>query len=490
MDFGFDSEKYEKLQSEQILKRVEMFSGKLYMEFGGKLFDDLHASRVLPGFRADSKVRILQKLADKTEIIMVVSASDIERKKIRADYGLTYDNEVIRQVERLRKMGLFVSSIVITMYAGQKSADKFVKQLKNRGENVYIHKPTQGYPDNVDLIVSEEGYGANPYIKTTRPIVVVTAPGPGSGKMGTCLSQMYHESKQGIKSGYAKFETFPIWNLAVDNPINLAYEAATADLADKNLVDTWHLRAYHERVTNYNRDIESFAILKAILHKITNDKTLYRSPTDMGVNMAGFAITDMKKCENAATNEIIRRYYKALCDAKLGNEPIETSQRIERIIKKHEINISKRRVIQSAKNKFAQSGKPSVAIELPNTSIICGRETELLSASSAAVLNSLKEIAHIDDNIYLLGEDVLKPICELKRRLSGDDSQKLNLYDVVSALSICSTRDIVAKKAYEKLPELALADAHSSHMIFGEDAATLKSLRISVSAEPEFANII
>ena len=486
MKKSFDSKLYEQLQTKRILDRVNQFSGKLYLEFGGKLFDDLHASRVLPGFLPDAKVRILQKLSNKVEIIMVVSSADIERKKVRADYGITYDNEVLRQIGRLRKMGLYVSSIVLTMYDGQKSADKFIKKLKSMGENVYIHRKTLGYPDNTSLIVSEKGYGANPYIRTTKPLIVVTAPGPGSGKMGTCLSQLYHESKQGIKSGYAKFETFPIWNLPVDHPVNLAYEAATADLKDKNMVDIHHLKAYGEKVTNYNRDIESFPILKDILTKITKNPDLYKSPTDMGVNMAGYAIVDDEGVCEASKKEIIRRYYKALCEAKQGNDSGEMAEVILNIIKEYKIDIRIRKVIESAKEKFVKKGTPSVAIKLENAKIICGRETELLSACSSAVLNCLKELANIPDEIDLLDEKVLKPICSLKRNLSGDDSQKLNLYDVLVALAICSTTDKTAQKAYEQLNKLYGCDAHSSHMVFGADISTMKRLKIDISAEPEW----
>lgn len=485
MKVCFDSEKYEKLQSEQILERVKKFKGKLYVEFGGKLFDDLHASRVLPGFKPDSKVKILQRLSQKTEIIMVVSCTDIERKKIRADYGITYDSEVIRQLEKLRGLGLYVSSIVLTKYNGQKSADKFMKTLKSMGENVYLHRLTLGYPSNVDLIVSEAGYGANPYIKTTRPIVVVTAPGPGSGKMATCLSQMYHESIMGISSGYAKFETFPIWNLPVDHPVNLAYEAATADLNDKNMIDTYHLRAYGKRVTNYNRDIESFAILKAILYKITGDNKIYRSPTDMGVNMAGYAIVDEEGCNRASYNEIIRRYYKALCDAKQGSEPPQTAQNIARIIKKHGIKIQDRKVISAAVNKSKQTKSACLAIELENGKIVCGRTTEILTCSSSAVLNCLKELAKIPDRVLLLGSHVLEPMLNLKKKLSSSDDCLLNLADVLSALAICSNTDKFAKKAYDQIGKLSGLDSHSSHMLTA-DLATLKSLRVNVSCEPVY----
>lgn len=487
MKVCFDTEKYIKLQSEQILKRVERFSGKLYLEFGGKLFDDLHASRVLPGFVPDAKMRILKTLSDKSEIIMVVAAPDIERKKVRADYNLTYDDEVLRQVKKLRKMGLYVSTILITLYTGQKSADRFIAKLKAMNENVFVHTPTAGYPDNVEVIVSKEGYGKNPYIPTTKPIVVVTAPGPGSGKMSTCLSQMYHESARGIKSGYAKFETFPIWNLAVDHPINLAYMAATADLKDKNLVDIYHLHAYHKRVTNYNRDIASFAILQAILAKIVGTK-FYQSPTDMGVNMAGYAITDEDGCKTASYKEIIRRYYKALCDAKQGTESAETAANIARLIKKHDIDIFKRRVINSANAKYKKTGLSSVAIELENSSIVCGRETELLSATSSAVLNCLKEMAGIADEVILLEDKVLAPICDLKYKMSGESNQKLDLYDTLCALALCSANSELTKRAYDKLPELKMSDAHSTHILSSRESAAVKSVGINMSSEPEYAN--
>ena len=488
MKVCFDSEKYEKLQSKNILDRMQSFDGRVYIEFGGKLFDDMHASRVLPGFRPDSKVRILQKIAKKAEIIMVVGAPDIERKKIRADYNLTYDEEVLRQIAKLREFGLLVSNVVITLYTGQKSATDFAEKLKAMGENVYIHTPTPGYPNNVELIVSKEGYGANPYIKVSRPVVVVTAPGPNSGKMSTCLSQLYHEYEMGIKSGYAKFETFPIWNLPVDHPINLAYMAATADIKDKNLVDIYHLQKYHKRVTNYNRDIESFAILKQILTKITGNSEIYNSPTEMGVNMAGYAITDEQGCIDASYREIIRRYYKALCDAKQGKEQLSTSQSILKIIKKHDIDIKRRRVIDAANRKYEQSGSPSVAIELDNTSIVCGRQTDLLTAASSAVLNCLKEMANIDDKILLLSEDVLKGVCEYKNLLNNSNHSRLDLYDTLCALSVCSNTDKNAKLAYSMLSKLVMADAHSSHMLCSDDIKTLKLLRINISCEPKYNN--
>lgn len=488
MKICFDSEKYEELQSQKILERVQKFNGKLYMEIGGKLFDDLHASRVLPGFRPDSKVKILQKLSDKTEIIMVVSCIDIERKRIRADYDIAYDSEVIRQLEKLRGFGLYVSSVVLTMYNGQKSADVFSKKLKSMGETVYIHRPTLGYPDNVDLIVSEAGYGANPYIKTTRPIVVVTAPGSGSGKMATCLSQLYHENARGLKSGYAKYETFPIWNLPVDHPVNLAYEAATADLKDKNMIDTYHLKAYGQRVTNYNRDLESFAILKSILYKITGNNKLYLSPTDMGVNMAGYAITDMDGVKQASNNEIIRRYYKALCDNKLGNQPISTAETIKKLMRKHGININGRGVIDAANSKSKQVKAACIAIELNNGKIICGKTTELLSCSSSVVLNSLKELAGIEDRILLLGSHVLEPMLELKKQLTDNKNAVLDLSEVLSALAICSSTDKFAKLAFSKLEDLAYLEAHSSHML-QSDLKTLKRLKINISSEPEYITI-
>lgn len=486
MKICFDSEKYERLQSKQILDRVQKFNGRVYLEFGGKLFDDMHASRVLPGFRPDSKVRILQKIANKAEIIMVVGAPDIERKKIRADYNLTYDDEVLRQISKLREYGLLVSNIVITLYSGQKSADSFIQKLKARGENVYIHTPTKGYPNDVETIVSKQGYGANPYIKVSKPVVVVTAPGPNSGKMSTCLSQMYHESEMGINSGYAKFETFPIWNLPVDHPINLAYMAATADIKDKNLVDIYHLQKYKTRVTNYNRDIESFAILKQILTKITGNAEIYNSPTDMGVNMAGFAITDEKGCIDASYNEIIRRYFKALCDAKQGNDQDSTAQTILRIIKKHGIDINRRRVIAAANRKYEQSNLPSVAIELDNTSIVCGRQTELLTAASSAVLNCLKEMANIEDKVMLLDEKILKKVCEYKDILKSQKNSHLDLYDTLCTLSICSSFDQNAALSFSMLGNLKLADAHSSHMLPSADQKTLKSLQINFSSEPKY----
>ncbi len=468
---------------ENILKRVDRFSGKLYIEFGGKLFDDLHASRVLPGFKPDAKVAVLKKLEDKLEIVMVVASHDIDRKRIRADYGTTYDSEVIRQIGRLRAMGLYVGSVVVTMYKGQKSVDTFVRRLKEMGERVYIHRPTEGYPDNVDLIVSEKGYGANPYIKTTRPIVVVTAPGPGSGKMATCLSQLYHESKKGAPSGYAKYETFPIWNLPVNHPVNLAYEASTAELNDKNMVDPFYKQAYGKKATNYNRDIESFPILNQILTKIWGEQ-LYKSPTDMGVNMAGFAITDDEGCKEAGYKEITRRYFRAMCDAKLGKAEDSAAKTIAQIISRHKAEIPVRKVEAAAADAAKKSGMPCVAIELGDGTIICQGATKFLSCSAAAVLDALKQLAGQSSKTQLISTQILENLVKLKNSVEGTADATLGVMEMLSALSICSAADKNAAKANTKLTELICCEAHSSHILPNADYNALKGLRLNISCQP------
>lgn len=488
MEIGFSNELYIQKQTEKILERIAHFDNKLYLEFGGKLFDDMHAYRVLPGFAYNSKINILHKLKDKAEIIFVISAADIERNKIRADFGITYGMDVLRLIDRIREMGILINSVVITQYSGQSAADLFVNKLNRRGEKTYIHRYTKGYPTDVDLIVSDEGYGANPYITTTMPLVVVTAPGPGSGKLGTCLSQLYHEYKRGIKAGYAKYETFPIWNLPLRHPVNVAYEAGTADLGDVNMIDPYHLEAYGISTVNYNRDIECFPIVRSILNKITGDEDLYKSPTDMGVNMAGYAIIDDAVVRKAARQEIIRRYFKAACDYKQGLCDLAPSQRIMLLMNENKINISERAVVQPCLDKAEKTKKPSVAIELPDKRIVSGKATSLMTSCSSAVLNAVKTLANIDDDILLLSPSVLEPIIKLKKEVLGGQNAKLNLADVLTALSICAVPDSMVENAFNCLKELKDCEAHSSCMLPEIDLSMLRKLGINITSQPEFSS--
>ena len=486
-EIGFSGELYTKLQTEKILERIKKFDNKLYLEFGGKLFDDMHAYRVLPGFAYNNKINILKQLKDKAEIIFVISAGDIERNKIRADFGITYGNDVLRLIDKIRAMGIYVSSVVVTQYTGQSAADVFLHKLERRGEKTYVHRCTKGYPTDVDTIVSDEGYGANPYIETTRPLVVVTAPGPGSGKLATCLSQLYHEYKRGVKAGYAKFETFPIWNIPLRHPTNVAYEAATADLGDVNMIDPYHLDAYGISTVNYNRDIECFTIVKSILTKITGDDNLYRSPTDMGVNMAGYAIVNDEVVRKASRQEIIRRYFKTSCDYKQGLCDANAPQRIKLLMNENKIPVSERVVVEPALKKAEESGAPSVAIELPDGKIVTGRATSLMTSCSAAILNAIKALADIDDEALLLSPEILNPVTGLKKEILHSDKSVLNLADVLTALSICAVNDAKVKSAYEKLVELKDCEAHSSCMIPDIDASMIRKLGINLTCEPEFA---
>ena len=485
MRSGFDNEKYVKLQIETIKERIKMFDNKLYLEFGGKLFDDYHAKRVLPGFELDAKIRLLEELKDKLEIIFCINAKDIE-KKIRADYGISYDMEVIRLIEIFRKMGICVNSVVITLYKGQSTALRFKEKLETIGVKTYFHTFTKGYPTDVDVIVSEEGYGANPYIETTKPLVIVNAPGPCSGKLATCLSQLYHEHKKGIKAGYAKFETFPVWNLPLKHPVNIAYEAATADLNDKNMIDYFHLEAYGISAVNYNRDLEVFPVLKNILNKITGEE-IYKSPTDMGVNSIGNCIIDDEIIKTAAKKEILRRYYKALVDFKEGKCDEELPQRIKLLINELKINKSILPVIDSAKAKEKEKNKRAMALELNNGTIITGRETKLLTPAASLILNSVKHLTDIPDEIDLLSPSVLKPILKLKKD-SLNNSTKLNLNDVLIALSICSATNPSASKALKNLKKLKNCDAHGTCIMDKADLDSCRSLLINLTCEPIFYN--
>ena len=483
MSQGFDCEKYLKIQSEKIEERINMFD-KLYLEFGGKIFDDYHAARVLPGFQPDAKIKLLEKLKDITEVIFCINANDIEKSKIRADYGISYELELIRLIENLQNLGISINSVVITLYKEQASVEHLKEILKARNVKTYIHKPTKGYPNDVETIVSEEGYGQNPYIETSKKLVVVTAPGPNSGKLGTCLSQLYHENKRGIKAGYSKFETFPVWNLSLMHPVNIAYEAATADLEDVNMIDSFHLEAYGENAVNYNRDISTYPILKNILKKITGTE-VFKSPTDMGVNMIKQCITDDEKIRKAAEMEIIRRYYTALCDYKQSLCSQETVERIEIMMNKLELNTRDRKVVISALEKGKKEDKNVVAIELPNGKIITGKETKLLSAASAAIINVLKEITHIPDEVYLLSPSMLEGIFKTKQHTSYRTSYCLNVQEVLIALSICSSTNPIIEKMISKIKDLRGCEAHSTYIIEQSELNVIKNLGINLTCEPK-----
>ena len=483
---GFDNELYVKNQIETIKERIKMFDNKLYLEFGGKLFDDYHAKRVLPGFELDAKVRLLKELKDMTEIIFCINANDIEKKKIRADYGISYDLEVLRLIRIFQNMGIKVNSVVITLYQGQISADKFKKKLESMGIKTYIHTFTKGYPTDVDVIVSEEGYGANPYIETTKPLVVVNAPGPGSGKLATCLSQLYHEYKKGVKAGYAKFETFPVWNLPLKHPVNMAYEAATADINDKNMIDSFHLESYGISAVNYNRDLEMFPVLKTILNKIVG-KDIYKSPTDMGVNSIGKCIVNDKLIQEAAKKEIIRRYYKSLVDVKLNDSDPEVPKRIKLLMNELNIDSSIMGTIYAANEKEFTSGKKSIALELDNGDIITGRQTDLLSPASSLIINCIKHLTNIPDDVDLLAPSVLKPILKMKKESFNNDTT-LNLNDVLIALSICSVTNPIVEKALKNLKKLNNCDAFATYIVEKNDLEGLRNLLINLICEPIFNN--
>ena len=484
MKKGFNNKKYVEIQSKRIKEKIKEFD-KLYLEFGGKLFDDYHASRVLPGFEPDSKIKMLLELKDITEIIMCINAKDIERKKIRADYGITYDMEVLRLIDEFQNLGLSVNSVVITLYTGKESSKKFINQLEKRKIKTYVHTPTKGYPTDVDVIVSDEGYGANPYIETTKKLVVVTAPGPSSGKLATCLSQLYHEYKRGVKAGYAKYETFPVWNLPLKHPVNVAYEAATADLKDVNMIDSFHLEKYGITSVNYNRDLEVFPVLKSILYKIIG-KNIYYSPTDMGVNMIGYCIDNDDVICEASRQEIIRRYYKALCDYKTGTGEEYVCERIKLLMNELEIEpLKERLVINVAQEKSNAEDLPVIALELPNGKIITGKKTEILSPASSLILNAIKELTNIPDDVDLLSKAVLEPILKLKP-LSNHVSRSLNLEEVLIALSICSVTNPIVKEALKNLNKLSGLEAHASFMVYNGDLNTLKRLNINLTCDPVF----
>ena len=482
---GFDNEKYIKMQSEHIGKRVTEFGDKLYLELGGKLFDDHHASRVLPGFQPDSKIKMLMHLADKLEIVIVISAIDIVKNKVRSDYNITYDLDTIRLIEAFKNLGLMVGSVVITQYSGQSAADVFKKRLENMGMKVFLHYPIEGYPSNVELIVSDDGYGKNDYIETKRPIVVVTAPGPGSGKMATCLSQLYHENKRGVKAGYAKFETFPIWNLPLKHHVNLAYEAATVDLNDVNMIDHFHLEAYGETAVNYNRDIEIFPVLNAMFEKIMGESP-YKSPTDMGVNMAGNCIIDDEVVRQASKEEIVRRYYQVLKDKINGKCDNDVIRKMELIMKQAEVTVDERKVAGAALKKAETAEGPVCAIQLTDGRIVTGKTSSLLGASSAALLNALKEIAGIADEVHLISPEIIEPLQNLKINHLGSKNPRIHMDETLVALSICAANDPLAKKALEGISALKGAEAHSTVILSQVDENMFKKLGINLTSEATY----
>ncbi len=483
MRIGFDNEKYLKMQSEHIEERISKFGDKLYLEFGGKLFDDYHASRVLPGFEPDSKLRMLMKLSDRAEIVIVISAADIEKNKIRGDLGITYDEDVQRLMKEFESRGLYVGSVVLTHYAGQTRAVEFKEKLEKKNVKVYLHYAIEGYPSNIPLIVSDEGYGKNEYIETTRPLVVITAPGPGSGKMATCLSQLYHDNKRGIKAGYAKYETFPIWNIPLKHPINLAYEAATADLNDVNMIDPFHLEAYGETTVNYNRDIEIFPVLNAIFEGIYGENP-YKSPTDMGVNMAGNCIIDDEACRDASYMEIIRRYYTAMNDVIKGKAKENDVYKIELLMKQAKITTDDRKVTVAAKKREAELGVPTAAIELADGTIITSKTTDLLGASAALLLNALKYLGEVDSEEHLISPEAIEPIQELKTKYLGGKNPRLHTDEVLIALSVSALQNPNARKALEQLPKLKGCQVHTSVMLSEVDIRTFKRLGVDLTSEP------
>ena len=489
MEKAFDNEKYLKIQKEKIEERIKMFDNKLYLEFGGKIFDDYNASRVLPGFSPNAKIKLLEEFKDDLEIIFCINAGNIQKNKIRADYGIGYDVELIRLIENIQKLGIEINSVVITMYTGQEEVEKLKQTLNSKNINVYIHRPTKGYPDNVEVIVSEEGYGQNPYIETTRKLVVVTAPGPNSGKLGTCLSQLYHEHKRGVKAGYAKFETFPVWDLPLMHPVNLSYEAATADLGDINMIDTFHLEEYNVKAVNYNRDVSAFPILKNILKQITGDE-IYKSPTDMGVNTISKCIINDDLAKKAAKMEIIRRYYASLCDYTKGIVTAKEVEIIKKLMNKLEITPQDRDIIKFANDKAEKDSTNALAIKLEDGRVITGKETELLSASSALFINTIKELSGIPDDVYLLSPSVLESIFKMKQQTSYKRKYSLNLPEVLIALSICSKTNPIIEKTLEALPKLRGLEAHSSYMISTAEMQVLKSLGINLTCEPKMLGYV
>lgn len=485
MKIGFDNEKYLTMQSEHIKKRIDAFGDKLYLEFGGKLFDDYHASRVLPGFAPDSKLRMLLQLADQSEIVIAINAADIEKNKVRQDLGITYDEDVLRLIQEFRDKGLYVGSVVITQYSGQNGADQFKSKLEHRGIRVYRHYSIEGYPSNVPLIVSDEGYGQNDYIETSRPLVIITAPGPGSGKMAACLSQLYHENKRGIKAGYAKFETFPIWNLPLKHPVNLAYEAATADLNDVNMIDPFHLDAYGVTTVNYNRDVDIFPVLNAIFEGIYGESP-YKSPTDMGVNMAGFCIMDDDVCCEASKQEIIRRHYHALNRLAREEGTSDEVYKINLLMNQAKISASIRRVVSPCLERAEKMGSPAAAIELDDGQLVTGKTSSLLGASAALLLNAIKVLGQIPHNIHLIAPSAIEPIQTLKTQYMGSKNPRLHTDEVLIALSMSAATDDTARKALAQLPKLRGCQVHTSVMLSDVDIKVFGKLGVQLTSEPVY----
>jgi uncharacterized protein (UPF0371 family) len=495
MKIGFDHKKYLEEQSKYILERVNNYD-KLYLEFGGKLMFDLHAKRVLPGFDENAKIKLLHKLKDKVEVVICIYAGDIERNKIRGDFGITYDIDTLRLIDDLRAYDLDVNSVVITRYDGQPATTVFINKLERRGIKVYKHKATKGYPMEVDTIVSDEGYGKNPYIETTKPIVVVTAPGPGSGKLGTCLSQLYHEYKQGKLAGYSKFETFPVWNVPLKHPLNIAYEAATVDLKDVNLIDSFHLDAYGEVTVNYNRDIETFPVLKRIIEKITGEESVFKSPTDMGVNRVGFGIIDDEVIKEASRQEIIRRYFKTGCEYKKGYADKDTLDRAKLIMEELNLKQEDRKVVVPARERSAklkeESSKsemcPAVAIELDDGTILTGKSSNTMNATAAVVLNAVKHLANISDEIHLISPLILEPIISLKSKTFSSNNPALDCEEILIALSICAATNPMAQVAMEKLALLKGCQVHATTILSTSDEQTFRKLGIDVTSDPEYSS--
>ena len=482
---GFDNSMYLKLQSQHIRERIAQFGGKLYLEFGGKLFDDFHASRVLPGFEPDSKVRMLLEMKDQAEIVIVINAADIEKNKIRGDIGITYDLDVLRLIDAFRSIGLYVGSVVMTRYQSQPAANSFCNRLASLGIKVYHHYSIDGYPSDVDRIVSDDGFGKNEFVETSRPLVVVTAPGPGSGKMATCLSQLYHENRRGVNAGYAKFETFPIWNLPLKHPVNLAYEAATADLNDVNMIDPYHLDAYGEKAVNYNRDVEIFPVLYAILKQIYGECT-YKSPTDMGVNMAGKCIIDDEACCYASRQEIIRRYYSEMCAVKKGFGDPESVNKIKLIMKQSGISTDERPVIAAANKRAEETGAPAVAIEIGDNKLVTGKTSELMGACAAAMLNALKTLAGINDDMHLIVPAVIEPVQDLKVKYMGNHNPRLHVDEVLIALSVSAATNPIAQLALQQIPKLRGMDAHATVILTNRDESLFKKFGMNITCEPQY----
>ena len=482
---GYDNDKYIRTQSAHIQERIAQFGGKLYLEFGGKLFDDNHAARVLPGFQPDSKLRMLLQLKDQVEMVIAINADDIEKNKIRGDLGITYDRDVIRLIDIFRDFGLYVSSVVLTRFNDQSLAKGFEARLQTMGVKVYHHYAIEGYPYNISHIVSDEGYGKNEFIETSRELVVITAPGPGSGKLATCMSQLYHEHKRGVKAGYAKFETFPVWNLPLNHPVNLAYEAATADLSDVNMIDPFHLEAYGTTTVNYNRDVEAFPVLVTMFERILG-QCPYKSPTDMGVNMVGNCIIDDEACREASKQEILRRFYTALCDLKQGKATDAQILKLELLMKKAGVSAEERRVVAPALARAEETGLPAAAMELPDGRIVTGKTSDLLGACSALLLNALKALAGLEDSLHLIAPEVIDPIQDLKVDHLGNRNPRLHTDEVLIALSICAVTDPKAEAAMEQLSKLRGCDVHSTVMLSAVDERTFKRLGVNLTCQPAY----